>query len=174
MSLVCTRMSFLCHQNIFICNARPIVCPCMSFVCQSHLLIFYGMPLICTCMLYVCHSYVIHMSLVYTCTSSVCHSYVLVYHSHINRICMYSNFIRISIVCTRMSSVCHQYVLVCSCSWFYHEPHIGSIAIMLLHDLEAKRSLFHTICLLQRSKQIRNKLKYKSSSFSESIYCKQS
>ena len=54
---------------------------------------------------------------------------------------------------------CQSYVLACHpyvtrmCSYVavggFIMSHIGSIAVMLLHDLEAKRSLFHTIYVLQ-------------------------
>ena len=153
-------MSVVFTHNIWHATRMYLNVIRMSLICHPHVtriyLYFIRLPLVCTRMSSAYHSYL----------------YVLEFHPYVNRV--YSYVLRMSLVCTRMSSVCHQYVLVCSCSWFYHEPHIGSIAIMLLHDLEAKRSLFHTICLLQRSKQIRNKLKYKSSSSSESIYCKQS
>ena len=136
---------------------------CLHFICMS--VVFTHISWHVTCM----YLHVISMSLVCNPHVTRMYSYVA---PHVTYIRMYLNFIRMSIVCTRMSSVCHSYVVVCSWGWFYHEPHIGSKAVMLLHDLEAKRSLFHTVCLLQWSKHIRNKLKHKSSSDSESIYCK--
>ena len=118
---------------------------------------------ICTRMPSACHSYVPicnGMLLVCTHMSSVCHLYVLVCH-------------RMSLVCTCMSSyVTHMYSMssvrlsnVLVYRWFYNELLIGSVTIMVLYDHEAKRSFFHTICLLHWSKQFRNKLKYKSSSY---------
>ena len=57
MSLVCTRMSFLCHSYVL---------ECRSYV---------------TCM----YSYVIRMSFVCTLMLSVCNSYVFVCHSYVTR-----------------------------------------------------------------------------------------
>ena len=96
MSLVCARMSSVCHSYILVCH---------PYVTRMY-------------------SYVIRMSLVCTRMSFVCHSYVLVCHSYVTR--MYSYVIRMSLVCTHMSSACHTYVLVrhpcVTCMWFYHEP----------------------------------------------------
>ena len=69
MSLVCTRMSFLCHLYVIVCH------------------------------LYVTHMYshVTRMSFVCTRMSSVCYSHVLVCHPYATR--MYSYVIRMSLVC---------------------------------------------------------------------------
>ena len=79
-SLVCTRMSSVCHSYV----TR------MPSVCYSYVLLWHP---------YVTHmySYVIRMSLVCTRMSSVCHSHVLVCHPYVTR--MYSYVIRMSLVC---------------------------------------------------------------------------
>ena len=124
------------------------------------------------------YSYVICMSLVnngksLVCTlmSSVSRSYVPICYPYVT--CMYLYVIGMSLVCTCMSSyVTRMYSMssvrpsnVLAYRWFYNELLIGSVTIMVLYDLEAKRSFFHTICLLHWSKQFINKLKYKSSSY---------
>ena len=106
------------------------------------------------------------------------HSYVFLCHPYLAHMypyvtCMYLYVIGMSLVCTCMSSyVTRMYSMssvrpsnVLVYRWFYNELLIGSVTIMVLYDLEAKRSFFHTICLLHWSKQFRNKLKYKSSSY---------
>ena len=98
MSLICTRMSSICHSYVLVCH------PCVTLM----------------------YSYVIRMSLVCTRMSSVCHSYVLVCYPYVTR--MYSYVIRMSLVFTRMSSVCHSYVVFTmnlyryssSVSWLMH------------------------------------------------------
>ena len=76
-SLVCTRMSSVCHSYVLVCIRMSLVCTRMSSVCHSYVLV---------CHRYVTrmYSYVIsmllvcaHMSLVCTRTSSVCNSYVV-------------------------------------------------------------------------------------------------
>ena len=97
MSLVCTRMSFVCHSNpirmSLVCH--PYVTRMYSYVILTSLVCI-RMSFACTCMSSVCHSYVIRMSL-------VCHPYVTRMYSYVIR--MYSYFIRISFLCTRMSLV---------------------------------------------------------------------
>ena len=124
------------------------------------------------------YSYVICMSLVNNGKSLVCilmssvsRSYVPICHPYVT--CMYLYVIGMSLVCTCMSSyVTRMYSMssvrpsnVLVYRWFYNELLIGSVTIMVLYDLEAKRSFFHAVCLLHWSKQFRNKLKYKSSSY---------
>ena len=124
------------------------------------------------------YSYVICMSLVNNGKSLVCilmssvsRSYVPICHPYVT--CMYLYVIGMSLVCTCMSSyVTRMYSMssvrpsnVLVYRWFYNELLVGAVTIMVLYDLEAKRSFFHTICLLHWSKQFRNKLKYKSSSY---------
>ena len=101
------------------------------------------------------YSYVICMSLVNNGKPPVCilmpsisRSYVPICHPYVT--CMYLYLIGMSLVCTcmssyvtcmySMSSVRSSNVLVYK--WFYHEPLIGSVTIMVLDDLEAKRSFF--------------------------------
>ena len=71
-SLVCTRMSSVCHSYV----TR------MPSVCYSYVLLWHP---------YVTHmySYVIRMSLECTRMSSVCHSYVLVCHPYVTRMWFY-------------------------------------------------------------------------------------
>ena len=124
------------------------------------------------------YSYVICMSLVNNGKSLVCilmssvsRSYVPICHPYVT--CMYLYVIGMSLVCTCMSSYVTRMYSMSSVRpsnllvyrWFYHEPLIGSVTIMVLYDLEAKRSFFHTIFLLHWSKQFRNKLNFKSSSY---------
>ena len=90
MSLVSTRMSFVCHPYVFVNHLCAVER-------HSHVIRMY--------------SYVILISLACTRVSSVCQWYVLACHSYVTR--MYSYVIRTSLVCTRMSSVCHSHVLVC-------------------------------------------------------------
>ena len=88
---VCTRMLFVYHSHVLLCNSYVT---CVSCVCHSYVL--------------VCHSYVTHM---YSChsyvtrISIVCHSYVLVCFSYAR--------VRHSYVSRRYSYV----TLMC----FYHE-----------------------------------------------------
>ena len=103
-----------------------LVCTRMSFVCESYVLVI-RMSLACTRVSSVCHSYVLvcnSMSLVCTRMSFACHSFVLIVHPYITF--MYSYVVCMSLVCTRISSLCHSYVLVChpyvTRAWFYHEP----------------------------------------------------
>ena len=118
---VCQYM-FLCTTNMsFACHFHVLVCNLYVTSIYSYVMVFHRYVL-------VCHLYV---SGVYSCVME-CHSYVLACHPYV----------------TCLSSVCHSYILEYSRTWFYHEPLIASIAVMLLHDLESKRSLFHTICLL--------------------------
>ena len=108
------------------------------------------------------------MSLVWTCILSLCHSNVLVCHLYATRIYLY--VICMSLVCHPHVTCMYLYIVVYSCTWLYHEFVIGFIAIMLLYDLEAKRNFFHTVCPLHWLKQFRNKLKYKSTSYTTSNY----
>ena len=80
------------------------------------------------------------MSLVWTFILSVCHSNVLVCHLYDTRIYLYVT--RMSLVCHLHVTCMYSYVVVYSCMWFYHKSLIGSIAIMLLYKLEAKKNLF--------------------------------
>ena len=80
----------------------------------------------------------------------ICHSYVIVCHPYVTRIYLYVIW---------MSLVCHPHVLL-----------VLWICYTLLYDLEAKRNFFDTVCPLHWSKQFRNKLKYKSSSYTTSNY----
>ena len=68
MSLVWTRMSFVCHSYMY-----------------SYVLVCHPYVLVCTRMSSVCHLYV------FVCTrmSSVCHSYVPVCHSYVTRMWFY-------------------------------------------------------------------------------------
>ena len=121
MSLVCNRMSSVCHPYIVAYNGMSFVCTRMSSVYHLCVLIFHTyvnrMSFVCHLHVLVCHSYVtrlssyvILLSPVCTCMSSVCHLRVLVCHTYVTRAYWYA--IRISLVCTRMSSICHLYVLV--------------------------------------------------------------
>ena len=65
-SLVCTRMSYVCHSYVLVCH--PYVTRIHSYVIR--------MSLVFTRMSSVCHSYVIRMSLVCTHMSPVCNPYV--------------------------------------------------------------------------------------------------
>ena len=87
MSLVCTRMSSVCHSYVI---HMLVVCTRMSSVFHSYVLVCH--PHV-TRMYY----YVIRMSLVCTRMSSVCHLYVLVCHPYVT--CMYSYVICMSLVC---------------------------------------------------------------------------
>ena len=69
MSLVCTRMSSVCHSYVLVYN---------PYVTRMY-------------------SHVIRMSIVCTRMSSVCHSYVLVCYPYVTR--MYSYAIRMSLIC---------------------------------------------------------------------------
>ena len=69
MSLICTRMSSVCHSYLLACHA---------YVTRMY-------------------SYAIRMLFVCNRMSSVCHSYVLVCHPHVNCMCSYA--IRMSLVC---------------------------------------------------------------------------
>ena len=83
MSLVCARMSSVCHSYILVCH---------PYVTRMY-------------------SYVIRMSLVCTRMSSVCHSYVLICHPHVTP--MYSYVIRVSLVCGfTMNPVCVFFALI--------------------------------------------------------------
>ena len=64
-SLVCTRMSPVCHLYVLVCH------PCVTRM----------------------YSYVTRMSLVCTRMSSVCHSYVLVYHPCVTRLWFYNELV---------------------------------------------------------------------------------
>ena len=68
-SLVCTRISSVCHLYVLVCN---------PYVTRMY-------------------SHVIRMSIVCTRMSSVCHSYVLVCYPYVTR--MYSYAIRMSLIC---------------------------------------------------------------------------
>ena len=101
------------------------------------------------------------MSLVNNGKSSVCilmpsvsRSYVPICHPYVT--CMYLDVIGMSLVfpcmlsyVTRMysmSSVRPSNILVFK--WFYHEPLIGSVTIMVLYVLEVKTSFFsHSLSL---------------------------
>ena len=93
-------MPFACHSHV-ICMS--LVCARMSSVCHSHLLICH--PYITGMYLYA-----ILMSLLCTCIPSVFQSYVFVCHPYVTR--MHSYFIHMSLACTRKSSVCHSYVVL--------------------------------------------------------------
>ena len=119
---------FLCYLHVI---RMAVVCSRMSLICHSYVIRnvrMYSYVL-------ACHLYVTRMLLYVTRIYSyvmVCHSYVLVCHPYLTR--MYSYVIGMSLLCSR--------------TWVYHESFIGSIAVMLLYDLQAKRSFFHSICLL--------------------------
>ena len=127
-----------------------------------------------TNMSFLCHPYVLvchpRATRMYPYVM-VCYLYVLICHLYVTYMFLY--VIGMSLVCTCMSSyVTHMYSMssvrlsnVLVYRWFYNELLIGSVTVMVLYDHEAKRSFFHTICLLHWSKQFRNKLKYKSSSY---------
>ena len=68
MSIVCARMSLVCH--LYVTRMYSYVVR-MSLVCHPHVSMY---------------SYVIHMSLVCTRLSSTCHSYVLLCHPYVTRI----------------------------------------------------------------------------------------
>ena len=103
MSIVCTRMPFVCHSYVTRMYSYVIlislVCTHMLFVCHSYVFVNHlyscaiGMSLVCTRMSSVCT----RMSLVCTRMSPVCHSYVLVCHQYVTR--MYSYVTRMSLVC---------------------------------------------------------------------------
>ena len=57
MSVVCTRMSSVCHWYVLVCNDMPLVCTRISSVCNSYVLVCH--PLVIRMYLYV-----IRMSLV--------------------------------------------------------------------------------------------------------------
>ena len=102
----CTRMSFVCHWYVLVCNLCVTLMYSYVMVCHSYIPV---------CHPYVTptYSYIIRVSLVCTrmsliCThmSYVCHSYALVClvcFPYVTRMCSY--VIRMSLVCTRMSSV---------------------------------------------------------------------
>ena len=83
MSLVCTRMSSICHWYVLVFH--PYVTGMYSYVIR--------MSLVCTRMSSVCHSYVLERLPYVTRMSSVCHSYthsyVLVCHPCVTRMWFY-------------------------------------------------------------------------------------
>ena len=115
-SLICTRMSLVCHSYVTRVYSYII---CM----YSYVIL---MSLVCTCMTFIYNLYVLVsnvISLAYTRISSVCHSYV---------IC-------ISVVCARilsashvtpmyfMSSVCPShvlYVMLCHSYVLVYHPYV--------------------------------------------------
>ena len=105
MPIVCQSYVLACHTYV-ICMS--LVSTRMLFICHSYLLVYYLCALVChsyVTRMYsyemVCHSYVV---VSHPNVTGVCHPYITR---------MYSYFIRMSLVCTRMSSVCHSYVLLC-------------------------------------------------------------
>ena len=112
-SLICTRMSLVCHSYVTRVYSYVIlmslVCTCMTFICHSYVLVSNVISLAYTRISSVCHSYVICISVVCArilsashvtpmyfmssvCPSHVlyvmlCHSYVLVYHPYVTRFC---------------------------------------------------------------------------------------
>ena len=98
LSLVCARMSSICHWHVLGCHpyvTRVHLCAiCMLLVCTR-------MSSACHLGVLVCHPHV-------TRTSSVCHSYVIVCHPYVTL--MYLYVIRISLECSLRSPICHWYV----------------------------------------------------------------
>ena len=93
MSIVCTRISLVCH--LYVTRMYPYSIR-MSFACHPYVT---RISLVCHPYVTRMYSYVIRMSLV----CSLCHPYVTR---------MYSYAIRMSLVCTRMSPVWHSYVFL--------------------------------------------------------------
>ena len=112
-SLICTRMSLVCHSYVTRVYSYAIL-----------------MSLVCTCMTFICHSYVLVsnvISLAYSRISSVCHSC----HLYFSRMCSYIICLAcntyviyvicmslactlcnvMSLVCTRISPVRHSFVV---------------------------------------------------------------
>ena len=78
-SLVCTRMSSVCHSYV---TRMPSVC--YSYVRTSMASLCHSYVLVCHPYVTRMYSYVIRMSLVCTRMSSVCHSYVILPRTLLN------------------------------------------------------------------------------------------
>ena len=81
MSLVCTRMLFVCHSYVLICH--PYVTRMYSYVTRMSLACTHMSPYVTYVL--ICHPYVTRMYSYVT----VCHSYVLICHPYVTRMWSY-------------------------------------------------------------------------------------
>ena len=103
MSLICTRMSSLCHSYVLLCNGVSLVCTRMSSACHSYVLVYH----LCVARMYS------HVTCMYSHVM-ICHSYALTCHTYVTRMHSYVLYVfRMSLVCVLTSSICHSYLLAC-------------------------------------------------------------